>query len=59
MSIADRLRGTVESETDDGKSDKLAEASQSITRSLGSVGTHPEAGEEKIIKYRYNLWLRA
>jgi len=59
LSIADRVRGSVESETDDGKAVKLAEAiavDNPLSRLTWEVTL--KAGEEKIIKYRYKVWLR-
>jgi hypothetical protein len=59
LSIAERVRGTVESQTDNGKSDKLAEAiavDNPLSRLTWEVTL--QAGEEKVIKYRYKLWLR-
>lgn len=59
LSITDRVRGTVESQTDDGKSEKLAEAitvDNPLSRLTWEITLQP--GEEKIIKYRYKLWLR-
>jgi len=59
LSIADRVRGTVESQTDDGKSEKLAEAiavDNPLSRMTWEVTL--QAGEEKVIKYRYKIWLR-
>jgi hypothetical protein len=59
LSIADRVRGTVESQTDNGKSDKLAEAiavDNPLSRLTWEVTL--QAGEEKVIKYRYKVWLR-
>jgi len=59
LSIADRVRGTVESESDDGKSEKLAEAiavDNPLTRLTWEVTL--QGGEEKVIKYRYTVWLR-
>jgi hypothetical protein len=59
LSIADRVRGTVESQTDDGKADKLAEAiaaDNPLTRMTWEVTL--KAGEERVIKYRYKVWLR-
>jgi hypothetical protein len=59
LSIADRVRGTVESQTDNGKSDKLAEAiavDNPLSRLTWEVTL--QAGEEKIVKYRYKVWLR-
>jgi hypothetical protein len=60
LSIANRVRGTVESETDDGKTSKLAEAiavDNPLSRLTWELTL--KAGEEKIIKYRYKVWLRA
>ncbi|HVR23001.1 MAG TPA: hypothetical protein VMU26_06735 [Candidatus Polarisedimenticolia bacterium] len=59
LSIADRVRGSVESQTDDGKTTKLAEAiavDNPLSRLTWEVTL--KAGEEKIIKYRYKVWLR-
>jgi hypothetical protein len=59
LSITDRVRGTVESQTDDGKTAKLAEAiavDNPLSRLTWEVTL--KAGEEKIIKYRYKVWLR-
>jgi hypothetical protein len=59
LSIADRVRGTLESQTDNGKSEKLAEAiavDNPLTRLTWEVTL--QAGEEKVIKYRYKVWLR-
>jgi hypothetical protein len=59
LSITDRVRGTVESQTDDGKSEKLAEAitvDNPLSRLTWEVTL--QAGEERIIKYRYKVWLR-
>jgi hypothetical protein len=59
LSIADRVRGTVESQTDSGKSEKLAEAiavDNPLSRLTWEVTL--QAGEEKVIKYRYKVWLR-
>jgi hypothetical protein len=59
LSIADRVRGTVESQTDNGKSDKLAEAiavDNPLSRLTWEITL--QAGEEKVIKYRYKVWLR-
>jgi hypothetical protein len=59
LSIADRVRGTVESQTDNGRSDKLAEAiavDNPLSRLTWEVTL--QAGEEKVIKYRYKVWLR-
>lgn len=59
LSIADRVRGTVESQTNGGKSEKLAEAiavDNPLSRLTWEVTL--QAGEEKVIKYRYKVWLR-
>jgi hypothetical protein len=59
LSIADRVRGAVESQTDDGKSEKLAEAiavDNPLSRLTWEVTL--QAGKEKVIKYRYKVWLR-
>jgi hypothetical protein len=59
LSIADRVRGSVESQTDEGKATKLAEAiavDNPLSRLTWEVTL--KAGEEKIIKYRYKVWLR-
>ncbi len=49
----------MESQTDNGKSDKLAEAiavDNLLFRLTWEVTL--QAGEERIIKYRYKVWLR-
>ena len=59
LSIASRVRGNVESQSDDGKAAKLAEAiavDNPLSRLTWEVSL--KAGEEKIIKYRYKVWLR-
>jgi hypothetical protein len=59
LSITQRVRGTVESQTDDGKSERLAEAitaDNPLSRLTWELTLQP--GEEKIIKYRYKVWLR-
>jgi hypothetical protein len=59
LSISDRVRGTVDSQTDEGKADKLAEAiaaDNPLTRLTWEVTL--KAGEERVIKYRYKVWLR-
>ena len=59
LSITNRVRGTVESQTDDGKPEKLAEAitvDNPLSRLTWQVRL--QAGEEKTIKYRYKVWLR-
>jgi hypothetical protein len=60
LTISNRVRGTVESQTDDGKNEKLAEAiavDNPLSRLTWEVTL--KAGEERIIKYRYKVWLRA
>jgi hypothetical protein len=59
LSVTDKVRGTVESQTDEGKADKLAEAiavDNPLTRMTWEVSLKP--GEERVIKYRYKVWLR-
>jgi hypothetical protein len=59
LSITDKVRGTVESQSDAGKADKLAEAiavDNPLTRMTWEVIL--KAGEERVIKYRYKVWLR-
>lgn len=59
LSISDKVRGTIESQTDDGKATKLAEAiavDNPLSRLTWEVDL--KAGEEIIIKYRYKVWLR-
>jgi hypothetical protein len=59
LSIADRVRGNLESQTDGGKATKLAEAiavDNPLSRLTWEVTLN--AGEEKVIKYRYKVWLR-
>lgn len=59
LSISDKVRGSVESQTDDGKATKLAEGiavDNPLSRLTWEVAL--KAGEEKIIKYRYKVWLR-
>ena len=59
LSIAEKVRGAVESQTDDGKATKLAEAiavDNPLSRLTWEVTL--KAGEERIIKYRYKVWLR-
>jgi hypothetical protein len=59
ISISNRVRGSVESQSDDGKAEKLAEAiavDNPLSRLLWEVTL--KAGEEKIVKYRYKVWLR-
>jgi len=59
LSVTDKVRGTVESQSDAGKADKLAEAiavDNPLTRMTWEVTL--KAGEERVIKYRYKVWLR-
>ena len=59
LSITDKVRGTVETQSDAGKADKLAEAiavDNPLTRMAWEVTL--KAGEERVIKYRYKVWLR-
>jgi len=59
LNITDRVRGTVESQTNDGKSEKLAEVI-TVDNPLSWLTweIRLQAGEERIIKYRYKVWLR-
>lgn len=57
--ITTRVRGNVESQSDNGTADKLAEAisvDNPLSRLKWELTLH--AGEEKVIKYRYKIWLR-
>ena len=59
LSIAKALRGTVESQTDEGKAEKLAEAiavDNPMSRLTWEITL--KAGEELTITYRYKLWVR-
>ena len=59
LSIAKALRGSVESQTDDGKAEKLGEAiavDNPMSRLTWEITLKP--GEEKSIHYRYKVWLR-
>lgn len=59
LSIGKSLRGSVESMTDNGKSDKLGEAIQTdnpISRLTWEITLKP--GEERTITYRYKVWVR-
>src|SRR5260370_13229145 len=59
LSIADKVRGSVELQSDGGKADKLAEAiavDNPLTRMTWEVTL--KAGEERVIKNRYKAWLR-
>jgi hypothetical protein len=59
LSITNKIRGTIDSQSDDGKSEKLAEAiavDNPLTRLKWEVTL--KGGEEKIVKYQYKVWLR-
>lgn len=59
LSIAKALRGSVESQTDEGKAEKLAEAialDNPMSRLTWEITL--KAGEERTITYRYKLWVR-
>jgi hypothetical protein len=59
LTISDRVRGAIESQTDDGKSEKLAEAiavDNPLSKMTWEITL--KAGEERTIKYRYKVWLR-
>jgi hypothetical protein len=59
LSIAKTLRGTVDSQTDEGKSEKLGEAiavDNPMSRLTWEITLKP--GEERSIRYRYKIWLR-
>ena len=59
LSIAKTLRGSVESQTDNGKAEKLGEAisvDNPMSRLTWEIGLKP--GEERVIRYRYKVWLR-
>jgi hypothetical protein len=59
LSIAKTLRGSVDSQTDDGKSEKLGEAiavDNPMSRLTWEITLKP--GEERSIRYRYKIWLR-
>jgi hypothetical protein len=59
LSIAKTLRGSVESQTDDGKAEKLGEAiSVDNPMSRLSWEITLKAGEERSVRYRYKVWLR-
>jgi hypothetical protein len=60
LSITKTLRGSVESQSDNGKAEKLAEAisvDNPMSRLTWEI-TLP-AGEERTITYRYKVWVRA
>jgi hypothetical protein len=57
--VAKTLRGSVESQTDDGKAEKLGEAiavDNPMSRLNWEVTL--KSGEERTIRYRYKVWLR-
>ena len=59
LAVHRAFRGTFESATDDGKAEKLAEAIQAdnpATRLTWEIPLKP--GEEKIVTYRYKIWVR-
>lgn len=59
LSIGKTLRGAVESQSDDGKNEKLGEAIQAdnpMSRLTWEITLKP--GEEKTISYRYKIWVR-
>ncbi len=59
LSIAKTLRGSVESQTDGGKAEKLGEAISAdnpMSRLTWEITLKP--GEERTITYRYKVWVR-
>jgi len=59
LAVHRAFRGTFESSTDDGKAEKMAEAIQAdnpATRLTWEIPLKP--GEEKIVTYRYKIWVR-
>ncbi len=59
LSIAKTLRGSVESQTDGGKAEKLGEAisvDNPMSRLTWEITMKP--GEERTITYRYKVWVR-
>jgi hypothetical protein len=59
LKITDHLRGAVDSQTDNGTSEKLAEAvavDNPLSRLNWTITL--KAGEERKIVYRYKIWLR-
>ena len=59
LSIAKTLRGSVDSQSDDGKSEKLGEAiavDNPMSGLTWEISLKP--GEEGVIRYRYKIWLR-
>jgi hypothetical protein len=60
LSITKTLRGNVESQSDEGKAEKLAEAisvDNPMSRLTWEITLQP--GEERTISYRYKVWVRA
>jgi hypothetical protein len=60
LSITKTLRGSVESQSDDGKAEKLGEAisvDNPMSRLTWEITL--KAGEERAISYRYKVWVRA
>jgi hypothetical protein len=60
LSITKTLRGNVESQSDDGKAEKLAEAisvDNPMSRLSWEITLQP--GEERTVSYRYKVWVRA
>ena len=60
LSIAKTLRGSVESQTDGGKAEKLGEAisvDNPMSRLTWEITV--KAGEDRSITYRYKVWVRA
>lgn len=59
LSITKTLRGSVESQSDDGKSEKLGEAisvDNPMSRLTWEIAL--KAGEDRSITYRYKVWVR-
>lgn len=59
LAVHRAFRGTFESATDEGKAEKLAEAIQAdnpATRLTWEIAL--KSGEERIVTYRYKIWVR-
>ena len=59
LSVTKTLRGNVESQSDDGKSEKLGEAiavDNPMSRLTWEIAL--KAGEERTVTYRYKIWVR-
>ena len=59
LRIAKTLRGSVDSQSDDGKAEKLGEAiavDNPMSRLTWEITLKP--GEERSLHYRYKIWLR-